>query len=353
MGISHMKLLRIQASSYTLLLRIALMVGFAGWLTLPAAYAQVTVKVASMVPDQSAWRDILQEGFSKWNKLSGGKVRVQPPYWGTQGDDPDMVRKMRLGSLDAAVLTSVGLAEIDKSVYALSVPMMYTDYDEVYAVLEKMRPRLESTMESKGFVILNWMDGGWLHFFTKKPVATPDDLKKLVLFQWQGDPKSMAIWTTAGFKPREGGTADLVTGLQTGMYEAFTSSAQIAVIMRYFEQAKNMTDLNWALVMGGTVIRKAVWDKIPAEIKPELLKVEQETGKKLQDAIRQGGITDVQSMKARGLNVVSVDKKTYDQWTATVEKADSKIRGDFAPADAYDEALKYRDEYRNQKAVKK
>jgi serine/threonine protein kinase len=313
----------------------------------------MTVKVGSLVPDQLLWREILQEGFSKWNELSGGKVRVPPPNWGTLGDDPDLVRKMRLGSLDAAVLTSVGLAEIDRSVYALSVPMMYADYDEVYAVLEKMRPRLEGTMGSKGFVVLNWMDGGWLHFFTKKPVAIPDDLKKLKLFQWQGDPKSLAIWTTAGFNPRPGSTADLVPGLQTGLYEAFTASAQIAVIMRYFENARYMTDLNWALVMGATVIKKEVWDRLPADIRSVLLKVEQETGTKLQDAIHQGEVTDVQTMKARGLNVVPVDKEAYDQWNATVEKANSKIRGDFAPADAYDEALRYRDEYRKQEAAKK
>ncbi|MBZ5497630.1 MAG: TRAP transporter substrate-binding protein DctP [Acidobacteriia bacterium] len=348
-----MKSLRIYTSRCTRLLGIALTVGCAGGLALPVAIAQVTVKVGSLVPDQSSWRDILLEGFIKWNKLSGGKVRVPPPYWGTQGDDPDLVRKMNLRILDAAVLTSVGLAEIDKSIYALSVPMMYEDYDEVYAVLEKMRPRLESTMEAKGFVVLNWMDGGWLHFFSKKPVATPDDLKKLVLFQWQGDPKSMEIWRSAGFNPRPGSTSDLVTGLQTGSYEAFTASSQVAVIMRYFENAKNMTDINWALILGATVIRKDVWDKIPADIKPALMQVERETGQKLQAAVRQGAGTDVQSMKARGLNVVPIDAKTYEQWRATVDKAKSKIRGDFAPADAYDEALRYRDEYRSQKATKK
>ena len=62
---------------------------------------------------------------------------------GVAGDDPDVVRKMRLGTLNAGVLTSVGVAEIDKSVYALGVPMMYDSYEEVYYVLEKMRPRLE------------------------------------------------------------------------------------------------------------------------------------------------------------------------------------------------------------------
>ena len=89
---------------------------------------------------------------------------------------------MRLGTLNAGVLTSVGVAEIDKSVYALGVPMMYDSYEELYYVLEKMRPRLESSLESKGFVVLNWADGGWVHFFSQKPVAVPDDLKAQKLF---------------------------------------------------------------------------------------------------------------------------------------------------------------------------
>ena len=64
---------------------------------------------------------------------------------GTAGDDPDVVRKMNLGTLNAAVLTSVGIAEIDKTIYALSIPMAFNDYDEVYSVLEKMRPRSRPT----------------------------------------------------------------------------------------------------------------------------------------------------------------------------------------------------------------
>jgi TRAP-type C4-dicarboxylate transport system substrate-binding protein len=347
-----MNVLRKRTVKISRFARIASAVGFAAWFALSVAQAQVVVKVGSLVPAGTRWRDILAEGFSKWEKLSGGKVKVRP-YWGTQGDDPDLVLKMRLGTLNAAVLTSVGLAEIDRSIYALSVPMMYKDYDEVYAVFEKMRPRMESALESQGFVALNWMDGGWLHFFTKKPVATPDDLKKLVLFQWQGDNKTNEIWKAAGFNPRPGATSDLVTGLQTGQYEAFTSSSQIAVIMRYYENAKNMTDLNWAIVMGATVIKKEAWDGIPADIKPALKQAMLETGRNLQTAIRQEAVDDVQSMKTRGLNVVAVDEKTSELWRSMVDKAKTKIRGNFVPADAYDEALKYRDDYRNQKATQK
>jgi len=332
---------------------IAVLSLFGIWLASQPAQAQISVKLATLVPKDSSWHRILLECADQWNKLSGGKVRIIIYPGGTQGDDPDIVRKMNLKIIDAALITSVGLAEIDKSVYALSVPMMYEDYDEVYSVLEKMRPHLEAVMEAKGFVVLNWADGGWVHFFTKKPVALPDDLKKLALFQWADEPRSLEIWKTAGFNPRPGSSTELATGLQTGLYEAVTLSPQVAVITGYFANVKYMTDLDWALLLGATVIRKEVWDRIPADLKPALMQAQQQAAQKLQADMRQSTSRDVANMKARGLTVVAVDAKAREQWRAAVDKAKPKIRGDFAPADAYDEALKYRDEYRQQKAVKK
>ena len=143
----------------------------------------MTIKMATLVPTNSSWFLVLKEVADRWAKVSNGRVKVILYGGGTKGDDPEVVQAMRLGELQGAVLTSVGVAEIEKSVYALSIPMAYDSYEEVYAVLEKMRPRLEAAIESKGFVVLNWADAGWLHFFTKKPVATPDDLRKLKLFQ--------------------------------------------------------------------------------------------------------------------------------------------------------------------------
>jgi len=75
------------------------------------------------------------------------------------------VRKMRLGTLNAGVLTEVGIAEIDRSVYALSVPMAFASYEEVDYVLDKMRASLEAKIEAKGFVVLFWADTGWCHVF--------------------------------------------------------------------------------------------------------------------------------------------------------------------------------------------
>jgi TRAP-type transport system periplasmic protein len=316
-----------------------------------SAQQPVTIKMATLVPTNSSWFLVLKEVADKWNKLSNGRVKVVLYGGGTKGDDPEVVQAMRLGELQGAVLTSVGVAEIEKSVYAISIPMAFDSYEEVYAVLDRMRPRLEAAMEAKGFVVLNFADAGWIQFFTTKPVASPDDLKKLTLFQWAGDSKSLEIWKAAGFNVRPAAVTDLPTGLSTGLFQACTLSPQVAQIGRYYEKAKFMTDLKWALLLGATVIKKDTWAQVPADIRPALLKAMQEAGAKLQADIRQNADKDIAAMKSAGLTVVPVDPKTKDLWRRTAESTYGKIRGDFVPVDAFDEAMKARDEYRKAHAA--
>ncbi|MBM3907117.1 MAG: TRAP transporter substrate-binding protein DctP [Gemmatimonadetes bacterium] len=317
------------------------------------AQAPVTVKMATLVPENSSWFLVLKEVADQWNKASGGKVRVLLYPGGRQGDDPDVVRKMNLGTLNAGVLTSAGLGEIERGIYALSIPLAFDDYEEVYAVLERMRPKLEASFEAKGFVVLNWADGGWNHFFTKSPAATPDQMKKLKLFSWAGDVKTTEAYKRMGYDPRPAPSTELVTGLQTGLFEAFLAPPQVALITRYYEQTRFMTDLPVQILMGATVIRKETWERIPAELRPQLLKIARDAGAKLQKAIRDGYDRDVAAMKKAGLTVVPVDARTRDLWRRSVEAGMPIIRGGVVPADAFDDALRFRDEYRRRPGAAK
>ncbi len=310
------------------------------------ASAQITVKMATLVPQGTSWDLILTQAADQWKKISNGRVSVNLYSGGVAGDDPDVVRKMKLGTLQAGLLTAVGVGEIDKSVFALGVPMMYSSYDEVYFVLDKMRPKLEANIEKQGFVVLNWADAGWVHYFSQKPVATPDDLKKLALFAWANDTDQIDIMKGMGFNLRPLPTTEIATALQTGLINAVAISPQAALISQYYNYAKYMTDLNWELFLGATVIRKSVWDRIPAELHAPLLDAMKTAGNKLQDDVHNGVDRDIAAMKARGLNVVPVDAKARDAWARMVESVYPIIRGRIIPADAFDEALKYRDEYR-------
>ncbi len=325
----------------TLCLLLALTAG-------PAGAQTVVVKMATLVPQGSEWHTTLLELGEAWKQASGGRVSLRLYPGGVAGDDGDVVRKIRLGTLDAGLLTANGLADIDRSVFALAMPMMYTSYDELDYVLERMTPELERIYTAKGFVILTFADAGWLHFFTKTPVRVPDDLKTQKLFTWAGDPQGVELWKAAGFNPVPLPSTEISTALQTGLVTAITSSPQAAVLMQWYIHAPNMTEVNWAVLLGGMVISTNAWQRIPADLRPALLAAAQEAGRKLREQTRGGGVRDVEAMAKRGLNVVRLDSETGKLWRDAAEAGYPTLRDRFVPGAMLDAAMKLRQEYRAQ-----
>jgi len=317
------------------------------------AGAQSTViKMATLVPQGSDWYSTLQEMAQKWQEASGGRVTLRLYPGGVAGDDSDVVRKIRLGTLDAGVLTSAGLADVDRSIFALELPMGFADYDEFNAVLDKMSPQLEKIYGDKGFVILAWADAGWVHFFTKSPVRVPDDLKALKLFAWAGDDFAVELWKSSGFNPVPLPSTEISTALQTGLVSALPTTSQAAVLLQWYTHAKNMTDVNWAVLLGGIVVSRKSWERIPADIRPALLKAAQEAGAKSRAQTRESAARDVEAMEKRGLTVVHLDAAAREAWQRAAEAAYPSLRGKYVPAPVFDEALRLRDEHRKNRAGK-
>ncbi|MGA2229157.1 MAG: TRAP transporter substrate-binding protein DctP, partial [Syntrophobacteraceae bacterium] len=163
------------------------------------AAGEIVIKVATLAPQGSEWYTILEEMGAEWQKVSNGLIvfRLYPGVVAV--DDMDLVRKMRLGILDAGLLSVNGLSAIDRGVLALEIPLAYSDYRELDCALAKIGPQLERQMEAKGFIVLGWSEAGWAHFFTKSPVRTPDDMRKLKMFVWAGDDQYAELWKKAGF----------------------------------------------------------------------------------------------------------------------------------------------------------
>jgi TRAP-type C4-dicarboxylate transport system substrate-binding protein len=159
------------------------------------------------------------------------------------------------------------------------------------------------------------------------------------------------VWRSAGFNPVPLPSTEIATALQTGLVEALGSPPQVAVISQFFNHARYMTDLRWQLLLGATIITKASWEKIPADVRPELLKVSQEAGARLQKEIREAEAKDLEAMKKRGLTVVPVSAAQRAQWQKLTESIYPRIKGKIVPAEAFDEAMRYRDEYRKQRGA--
>jgi TRAP-type C4-dicarboxylate transport system substrate-binding protein len=310
------------------------------------AETPLVIRMATFVPAGSSWYQILKETSDKWKTASGGRVSVRLFPGGVAGDDLEVVGKLRQGRLEAAMLTSAGIAEIDRSVHALSIPLLFDSYDEADYVLEKMRPRLEAGLAAKGFVVLHWADGGWMRFFAQTPVTVPDDLKATKLFSLAGDAASLELWRSAGMSPVSLPAGELSDALETSRVTALAAPPQLAVATQYFLHARHMTALRSQLLLGAALITKTAWDKVPADIRPALLEAARADGRRLRDEVRKSEDKDIAEMQRRGLAVVAVDAKARALWQKTAEAFYPRVRGTIVPAEAFDEALRFRDEYR-------
>ncbi|MCJ7501164.1 TRAP transporter substrate-binding protein DctP [bacterium] len=303
-----------------------------------AAVKPPKIRMATLAPKGSSFHQSLQMMGQKWREAPGGGVTLTIYTDGTMGGEADVIRRMRIGQLQAAMLTIVGLSEIDESINVLEyMPMMFESLEEMEYVLELLRPTLEKKMLDKGFVTLFWGDAGWIRFFTSEPAKYPEDLKKMKIFVWAGDTQQFDLMKAAGYHPVPLETSDILTGLQTGMIDAVPSTPHYALAGQFYRQAKYMLKVNWAPLLGATVVTKKAWDSLDAGVRDLLLEAAAEAGREIKTQSRLEAEESIEAMKKRGLVVQEVGPEIEARWRAAAEDIYPKIRGSMVPEEIFDD----------------
>ena len=312
-----------------------------------AADAPVKIKLGTLVPKDSSPHQSLKLMAEQWRQAPGGGVKLSLYTDGTLGGEVDMVNRMLIGQLQAALITSVGLAKIDNSVTALqTMPLVYRTLDEVDYVREKVRAKLERKLADKGFVVLFWTDAGWVKCFSRRPVLFPDDLKKQKLFVWAGESKSLEIITAVGFQAVPLETADIVIGLKNRLIDAIPLPPFFALAGQIYDTAQNMLDLNWAPLSGACVVSRKVWDKLPSETQAALRESAEKAGNDIRAQARKEMTESVAAMQKRGLTVYTLTPEAEIEWRKLAASTYPKIRGGLVPAEMFDEVMQLLAEYR-------
>ncbi len=311
------------------------------------AHAAITIKLATVAPRDSIWHNYLKSIDAQWREASAGQVRLKI-YAGTLGDENDIVRRIRVGQLDAATITTAGLSSIDASAKALNIPLAFASNEELDYVLQTISTQWEERLVKKGFRALSWGEAGWAHLFSTHPVRTPADLKKLKLFQWSSGNSSDSeqLWRNAGFNTLSLSLVDVMPALQTGMIEAYLAPPLAALANQWFPFTPYMSDLPWAPLVGATIISTAAWDRIPERLRPEFERIAREAGIKLQRDVRKLERDAVAAMVRRGVQRVPLSAGERDQWHALAQSVYPKIRGTIVSEEYFDETLELRNQYR-------
>jgi TRAP-type transport system periplasmic protein len=312
------------------------------------------IRMATLAPKGSSYHQILLAMAEKWRQAPGGGATLTIFTDGSMGGEADMVRRMRVGQIQAGMLTVVGLSEIDPSVSALqNMPMMFRSLEEVDYVRQKLVPLLEKRLLDKGFVVLCWGDSGWVRFFSKEAVLNPSDLKRMKVFTWSGDTHQVDLMKAGGYQPIPLETNDILPSLQTGLINAVPSTPFYALAGQFYGPAPHMLELNWAPLVGGAVVLKRTWDNIQPATRDIMAKAAVEAGEQIKAKSREESNQAVETMKKRGLRVHAVTPEIEAAWRKAAEEVYPKIRGTIVPADMFDEVRRLLQEFRSSGARQK
>lgn len=311
-----------------------------------AAAQPSVVKLATLVPEGSVWDKALRDMGAEWSSSTQGRVSLRVYPGGVAGDEPDVVRKMRIGQLQAAAITTAGLASIDPSFNVFNVPMFFTSYPELYATLAKLEPVLKQRLDAKGFVLLSWGHGGWVYFFTKHPVANVEGLRKSKMFIWAGDDQMVNVWKQKGFNPVPLAATDIMTGLQTGMIDAYPTTPLLGLTLQWYRSTPNMVGMGMAPLVGGLVMSKAAWNKLPAADRAKVQAACDKMERRLEVEVPRQDTTAVSEMQKRGLKVNAVGAANAAEFKKVAEEFATSLAGVRIPLDVLAMARKERDAFR-------
>jgi TRAP-type C4-dicarboxylate transport system substrate-binding protein len=262
-----------------------------------------------------------------------------------------MARRMRIGQLQGALLSVVGLREIEPSIAALqSMPLLFKNWDEVDYVREKMRPAMEKKFLDKGFVVLAWGDAGWVRFFSKEPAVRPGDYKKMKFFAWGSELEQQEIMKSLGYTPVPLETSDILPAIQTGMINVVPSTPYFALASQIYSTAPNMLEINWAPIVGALVVTKKAWDEMAPAAQQTVRDASEKAGVQIRKQARQEVEEAVDAMKKRGLVVHKPNAEQLREWNDLADKLYPRIRGSMVAAETFDEVFAHLKTYRAGKA---
>jgi TRAP-type transport system periplasmic protein len=331
--------------------------------SLPAALAAFTwprfalaaaphLRFATLVPRGSLYHRVLQETCDVWRQAEGPDAAVTIFTDGVQGDEVDVVRRMRIGQLNGAMISVVGLCAIAPAAAALQyMPMVFRSWDEFDAAARRLRPLLEQRIAERGFVVLYWGEAGWVRFFSKTPVLRPADLLRTRIYAWSGSDAQVELMRTLGYHPVVLETADILPGLQTGLIDVVPLITNWALAAQVDLVAPHMLDMRWAPVVGAAVITRQAWDAMSPAGQAAMRQAAQQAATRLRAERERADEAAVEAMRRRGLTVHVASADLVKEWEQLAAQAYPRIRGGMVPADVFDIVQQALAEFRSGRAT--
>jgi TRAP-type C4-dicarboxylate transport system substrate-binding protein len=271
--------------------------------TFTAYSQQYIIKFATVAPEGTTPMNVMKEYDAAVRKESGGRLGFKFYTGGVAGDEKDVLRKIRIGQMQAGGFTGVGLGQVAPEVRILDTPFLFHNTAEIDYIYDKFTPEFSKDFEQGGFVFLGWAEVGFVYVFTQKPIYSVEDMKDVRAWMWEGDPIAEASFKVLKLSPIPLSITDVNSGLQTGMINCVYSPPYEIIALQWFTKVKYMLDVPLSNSSGAVLVSKKFFDSLPQDLQQILVKDGQIYLPKLTQLGRGDNQKALKTLESKGITI--------------------------------------------------
>ena len=253
--------MNISSSAASAWLRAAL-AGCLLWLGVGGAAHAATLKIATISPEGSGWMKVLRGAGKEIQERTSGRVKLKFYPGGVMGDDKAVMRKIRVGQLHGAVLTTGPLIPFYKDIQLFNLTMAFRDLDEVDYVRERLDDRLLAGLEENGFTAFGFAEIGFAYAMSIEPGTSVGHAREQRVWIPDGDVAAARAIAAFDIKPVPLAITDVLAGLQTGRINGVAVPPIGALALQWHTQLKHVLDLPLLYVYGTFVVQARQFKKL-------------------------------------------------------------------------------------------
>ncbi len=297
----------------------------------PATGARI-LTVATLAPAGSTWMRGLDACNRELRRRTQNAVSLRFYAGGVQGDESEMVRKMRQGRLDGAVMTGVGLGQIHRPVLAYMLPGMFPNATAMQRSRVALTGEVENQFRGQNFELVSWGESGAPRLFSTRAVHRPADLAQTHPWVWRDDVILPAFYTEAHAAGVPLALPEVLGALQTNRIDTFVAPPYAAVALQWSSRVHFVSEGTGSLGVGGIVFSTRAWNTIPEAQRPLVREIINNFSQLVGRNVTRDDETALTSMQTRGITLVTYSAAERTEWTALFVRARTRLVGTISDA---------------------
>jgi TRAP-type C4-dicarboxylate transport system substrate-binding protein len=296
--------------------------------------------------------NLLEEWGQQVEQRSGGRLALKFYPGGVQGDEPDVLRKMRFDQLHGGAFSGYGIGRIYSPARVMELPFLFRSFEEIDHVRRHLMPQFRRGFRENGYELLGWMEVGFVHMFSTEPISSLEDMKSRRVWLWQGDPMGRAFFEASGISPIPLSIVDVYTSLSTGLVDTVYCTPLAAIALQWFTKTPYVSSLSLTNAMGGLVVSRRFFDRLPEELQALLRDTGKTAGEKLVVATRRDNKTSVAELKQRGLEFIEPGEGMSEPELIELRDRAARqlIASDYIPEEVFEKTRSLLQEFRAERA---